>query len=158
MSMKHLGTLAFVTLTCAIAVPAAAQPPTDDDRAAIERMLAGESQIQGAALDRAIAAAAAHPLGARENPVRAAGPGGQRAYLSRLRCANGAAPRFERIGNFGVGVYGNIIDGYEVTCEGSQAFQVTIHMDMYHRGHVEPRAVPGFTIAGAPGAGPSPTI
>lgn len=113
---------------------------------ALTRMMAGQSQMQGAALDRAIAAAAAYPLGSRENPVRAAMPAGQRAYLARLRCADGQAPAYSRNGNLGGGVYGNIIDAYAVTCAGKDA--VTVIMDMYHNGYVEDRPVPGFTIAG----------
>ncbi len=125
---------------------AAAQPQPVDEDLALERMLAGESYLQGAELERALEAAAAHPLGSRENPVRAAGPMGQRNYLARLRCANGRAPQFERNGNLGPGVYGNIIDGYSVRCTNSQPAQATVIMDMYHRGHVEQRPVPGFTI------------
>ena len=71
-------------------------------------------------------------------------PSGQRAYLNRLRCPDGNAPAFHRIGNFGFGPYGTIIDGYSVRCrDGSDT---TIFMDMYHRGYVERRAVRGFTI------------
>ncbi len=125
----------------------AAQPTVDED--ALARMLAGESQVQGAELERRLAAAAAHPLGSRENPVRAAMPPGQRAYLQRLRCADGQAPSFSRLGNFGPGVYDNIIDGYELTCAGGTPARTVVFMDMYHRSHVEDRPVPGFTIVPA---------
>lgn len=111
----------------------------------LSRMLAGQSQTQGAALDAALADASQHPLGSSENPVRAEMPAGQRAYLNRLRCADGSAPSYNRVGNFGVGVYGNIVDGYQVTCAGSEPKMVV--MDMYHQGYVEDRPVPGFTIA-----------
>ena len=142
--MRKRGALAAaVLLACAGHAPASAQPV---DRDALERMLAGESQIQGPELERRIAVAAAHPLGSMENPVRAAMPRGQRAYLQRLRCADGAAPTFGRIGNFGAGVYGNIIDGYRVRCAGGTPAETVVYMDMYHRGHVEERPVPGFTI------------
>jgi hypothetical protein len=57
------------------------------------------------------------------------------------------APQFTRVGNFGAGVYGNIIDGYELTCAGAKP--VVVFMDMYHAGHVEDRPVAGFTIAAA---------
>lgn len=86
------------------------------------------------------------PLGSAQNPVRADMPAGQRAYLSRLRCANGRGPAFERIGSFGAGPYGSIIDGYSVTCAGASPTETVVHMDMYHSGHVEAAAVPGFTI------------
>ena len=83
-------------------------------------------------------------LGAKTNPVRCEDPKGERQYLSRLRCPDGDRPAFSRIGSFGVGPYGNILDGYRVKCEGSD--EVTVFMDMYHEGHVEKEAVPGFTI------------
>ena len=116
----------------------------DDVDTALSRMLAGESATQGAALDAALADAAEHPLGSSENPVRASMPAGQRAYLNRLRCADGSAPSYNRVGNFGEGVYGNIVDGYQVTCPGKEPQMVV--MDMYHSGYVENRPVPGFTI------------
>ncbi len=85
------------------------------------------------------------PLGSEANPVRANMPVGQRAYLDRLRCSDGSAPDYERVGNYGSGPYGSIIDGYQVDCGDSAPGEVLIFMDMYHR-HVENEAVPGFTI------------
>lgn len=112
----------------------------------LERALAGESQVSGRALERRIAAAAAHPLGSDRNPVRAEMPAGQHAYLRRLRCSDGRAPAFERSGNVGIGVYGNIVDAYAVDCGAAQPGRAEVYMDMYHRGYVEDRPVPGFTI------------
>src|SRR5687767_437810 len=83
-------------------------------------------------------------LGTKTNPVRCEDPKGERQYLSRLRCSDDSRPAFSRIGSFGLGPYGNIIDGYRVKCEKSD--EVTIFMDMYHEGYVEKEAVPGFTI------------
>lgn len=102
----------------------------------------------GPALDQMIEAARAYPLGSRENPVRADAPMGQHRYLDRLRCTNGSAPTYDRVGNFGLGVFGTIIDGYAVECEGSGPASTTIYMDMYHEGYSEPEAVPGFSITG----------
>ncbi len=82
-------------------------------------------------------------LGSNSNPVRCSGPRGEREYLSRLRCSDGKAPKFYRIGSFGIGPYGNILDGYSVKC--AEADEVKIFMDMYHD-HVEREAVPGFKI------------
>lgn len=125
----------------------AVQPPKPDEVGdALELMMAGESQVRGAELQRRIEAASAHPLGSQENPVRAAMPPGQRAYLQRLRCSDGRAPAFSRIGNFGTGVYGNIVDAYRVRCSAASPAEAVVYMDMYHRGHVEERPVPGFTI------------
>ena len=83
------------------------------------------------------------PLGADTNPVRCDMPRGERAYLQRLRDADGKPPRFHRVGSFGAGPYGNILDGYEVTA-GTNTLMV--FMDMYHPGFVETNAIPGFTI------------
>lgn len=83
------------------------------------------------------------PLGARGNPVRVHTPSGQRAYLSRLVCPGGGTPTFGRRGSMGAGPYGTVVDGYDVDCAGTVRQVV---MDMYHPGHVETRAVDGFTI------------
>jgi len=83
------------------------------------------------------------PLGEKGNPVRVHMPPGQHAYLSRLVCSNGAPPTFRRVGNFGVGVYGTVIDGYDVDCAGTKRL---VYMDMYHPDYIERRPVPGFTI------------
>ena len=112
--------------------------------AGLLRMLAGQSAVQGDGLARAVAAADRHPLGSMENPVRVEMPVGERAYLARLRCLDGTAPRYERQGSGGDSPYGNIIDYYALDCPGGATTQVI--MDMYHPGHVEDRAVPGFTI------------
>lgn len=95
---------------------------------------------------RVAAAASAHPLGTEQNPVRVNMPAGQRAYLARLRCADGKAPTFHRIGSAGDGPYGTIMDGYQVDCPGSQPATNVIFLDMYHPNHVETKAPPGYTI------------
>lgn len=82
-------------------------------------------------------------LGSKGNPVRCSGPPGERAYLNRLRCSDGKAPKYFRLGSYGEGPYGNILDGYNVKCE--EKDPVTVFMDMYHN-HVEKEPVPGFTI------------
>ena len=82
-------------------------------------------------------------LGSKTNPVRCSGPYGEREYLNRLRCSDGKAPEYFRVGSFGKGPYGHILDGYSVKCEEKDS--VTVFMDMYHK-HVEKEPVPGFTI------------
>lgn len=98
-------------------------------------------------------------------------PAGERAYLSRLRCADGQAPRFERSGNVGPRhdikpgtpdsvlldqmdmhrplppgeVDYHVIDLYEVVCS-DQTHE--IYMDMYHCTGPQTKAPPaGFTMA-----------
>lgn len=127
---------------------AAQAKPEVNDMAQMMKGLGGGGKT-GGKLEKAIAKAAAHPLGSRDNPVRANLPDGQRAYLSRLRCADGQAPEFHRAGNIGPGIYGYIVDDYKVSCAG--AATVSVIIDMYHV-HVEQQPVPGFTIVaeGAP--------
>lgn len=98
-------------------------------------------------LSAALKEAGRHPLGSDENPVRADMPDGERAYLARLRCSNGEPPMYERVGNLGAGVFGSIVDAYDVRCMGAQPAKAMIVMDMYFEGYTEPRAVPGFAIA-----------
>ena len=131
------GIAAAAVLAGGAALPAAAQDATD---------IFGNKIVGGKELAKLIEAAQAHPFGSELNPVRADMPGGQRAYLNRLRCADGKRPAYFRVGSFGVGVYDRIIDGYEVTCKDSTPEKSMIYMDMYHPGHKEPAAVPGFTI------------
>ncbi len=97
-------------------------------------------------LAEAIAAANAHPLGSRENPVRVGGPDGQRAYLARLRCSDGNVPRVGEGVEMGVGAFGSIVDGYRLDCGAAQPGQVTLLMDKYHEENREDRAPPGFII------------
>lgn len=116
---------------------------------ALERMMRGESAMQGKKLEKAIAKAEQHPLGSRENPVRVTMPVGQRAYLSRQRCSDGKAPEFQRAGNVGPGPYDNIVDLYIVVCKDGEPKRSEVFMDMYHSPHAEQRPLPGF-------AGPEP--
>lgn len=102
----------------------------------------GADLLEGKKLDRAIEEADKSPLGSRENPVRVILATGERAYLSRLRCAAGDAPTFARSGNVGPGPFGGIIDLYAVKCADKDA--VEIYMDMYHESN-ETRIVPGFS-------------
>jgi hypothetical protein len=111
---------------------------------AIDRMMAGESYLQGKDLEKAIKKAEEHPLGSAQNPVRVTMPQGQRLYLSRLRCSDGKAPEFYRQGNVGPGPFGNIVDLYKVSCPGAEPLESDVYMDMYHGGFIESRIVPGF--------------
>lgn len=133
--------LAMIGALIVAAVPVSAQ---DDGGRAMMREL-GFGGLEGKKLKKAIEKAEAEPLGSKGNPIRVNMPSGEHAYLGRLRCADGTAPATERAGSVGVGVYGNILDLYNVTCPGQAA--VDVYMDMYHDGP-ENRPVPGFTVAG----------
>lgn len=114
---------ACAVLACSIVLGSAsqAQPAAGPDQAAIDR----------------------RPLGTNANPVRCQGPRGERYYLARLVDPDGAEIDFERIGSFGAGPYGNILDGYSVKL-GDKT--VTVFMDMYHDGFFEDRPLPGFYL------------
>lgn len=98
-------------------------------------------------LKKAIEKADQSPLGSAENPVRVNMPQGQRAYLSKLRCSDGNAPKFHRQGSAGLSPFGNIMDIYSVVCENAQPESTSIYLDMYHPKHKEKRPVDGFTMA-----------
>jgi hypothetical protein len=89
-------------------------------------------------------AADGHPLGTVENPIRVGGPEGEHAYLARLRCQDGTAPRIGQRSESGVGAYGTVTNAYALQC-GASALRLVF--DMYHEEHVEDRAPPGFTLA-----------
>jgi hypothetical protein len=82
-------------------------------------------------------------LGSQTNPVLCQGPPGEQEYLDRLRCSNGDAPAYERIGSFGDGPDGHVIDGYDVVCDENRA---TVFMDMYHEDHWETAPVGAFKM------------
>ena len=99
-----------------------------------------------AELERAVAAADAHPLGTVKNPVRVGGPAGERAYIARLRCAGGARPGVGQRSSAGVGAFGTIVDVFPLDCGAAAPGRFDLVMDMYHDEHRENRAPAGFTI------------
>ena len=92
------------------------------------------------------AAAAAHPLGTEKNPLRVGGPEGARAYIARLRCADGSSPQVGRRRSGGVGAYGTLTETYSLDCGGAAPGRVALAFDFYHAEHVENRPAPGFTL------------
>ena len=132
-----LGIFAAAMLLSSCASPA---PEADDDLMA---MMFGVGPERSAQIASGLTG---KPLGSEANPIRADMPPGQRSYLNRLRCANGSAPTHSRIGSMGIGPYGSVVDGYEVLCTGSSPARSVLILDMYHPGHVEGAAPPGFTI------------
>ena len=127
-----------------VSAPAAAQPRLGARTATPESMVAQLSPVSPEEEMRALVAAAdAHPLGTLENPVRVGGPDGERAYLARLRCADGSALRVGARREAGTGAFGSVAGAYEVACAAAAG---RIVFDMYHEEHVETRAPPGFTF------------
>lgn len=138
----------LLALALLAAAPAFAQPPGSPPLGARtsspEQMMGAlNRQSPDEEMRQQIAAAEAHPLGTRENPVRVGGPDGERAYLGRLRCPDGAAPRIGARRDGGIGAFGSVTGAYELTCG---AGTVQILFDMYHEENVETRAPAGFTL------------
>jgi hypothetical protein len=108
---------------------------------------------QAAALDpmaeaeQIAAAAAAHPLGTEQNPVRVGGPEGARAYIARLRCADGSRPQVGARSTGGVGAYGTLTERYALDCAGAAPGRIALAFDIYHEEHRETRPPAGFAFA-----------
>jgi len=137
--------LLLIALTSSIA--SAQQPPREESPAPRELLEAIGSGNSDAALEQAIAAAGTHPLGTLANPIRVAGPEGERAYLARLRCSDGRAPAIGARSAAGVGAYGSLVDAWPVDCGAAAPGRVSLVLDKYHEEHPESGAPAGFTIA-----------
>jgi len=131
-----------VSLAALLAGPAAQAPQCPS----LALMVELGAAMPAEQLRAARAAAEAHPLGSRENPIRVCGPNGERAYLARLRCADGAAPRIGQRNSIGAGPYRTILDRYPLDCGGAAPGRTELIMDMYHD-EPETRAAAGFGIA-----------
>lgn len=154
--MKHTASICIAGLMLLGACAAAPEPaleaaqasdPAATDVAALALLmseLTGESPPTTDEIAAIAEAASIHPLGSEENPVRASGAAGQRAYLSRLNCPAGGKPAFHRLGSVGIGIYGYIMDIYALQCPGGAEF--TAYMDLYHSGYQEAQPLPDFTI------------
>ena len=135
-----------------LAIPAASGAAAAEDKigertATPEQILSMLGNVvSDEALDQAVAEAAAHPLGTARNPVRVGGPQGERAYIARLRCADGSRPKIGQRGSAGVGAFGTIVDVYPLDCGAAAPGRFDLVMDMYHEEHKEQRAPAGFTI------------
>jgi hypothetical protein len=139
----------LLLLAALVAAPAAAQPPNLGKRTAPpEQSFAG---IGGGSSDaeiaRAEAAAAAFPLGSLQNPVRVGGPDGERAYVARLRCADGKAPSLGASRAAGVDAFGSVAQLVSLDCGAAAPGRTEIAVDRYFEEHREERAPAGFTLA-----------
>lgn len=139
-----------ILLACAGALLLA--PPASAQK--LGERTAAPSQVLGdlgaadplAEVERIAAAAAAHPLGSLANPVRVGGPEGARAYLARLRCADGARPAVGSGAAGGIGAYGSVTQAYAVDCGKAAPGRSSLTFDLYHEEYVEDRAPAGFAI------------
>ena len=141
--MRHIY---FLIPLLPITAAADAKPPRELSPASQEALAgvgAGNSDTEVAS---AIAAASASPLGSLQNPVRVEGPEGARAYVARLRCADGSAPRVGASAPAGVGAFGSVTEAFPLDCGKAAPGKFTAIVDIYHEGHVERHAPAGFTI------------
>jgi hypothetical protein len=139
---RHL-LLPFLMLASA---PAVAQPPRAQSPAPRDVLAQVGQGNSDAALAEAITAARAHPLGTLANPVRVAGPEGERAYLARLRCADGRAPAVGARTPAGIGAYGSLVEAYVLDCGAAAPGKTSLVMDRYHEENPEAQAPAGFRI------------
>jgi hypothetical protein len=138
---------AFIALAAGLATAASAQDKIGARTIPPEQILAEMGLgVSDEAIEQAVAEAAQHPLGSASNPVRVGGPEGERAYIARLRCADGSRPKVGRRGSAGVGAFGTIVDLYPLDCGAAAPGRFELVMDMYHAEHRENRAPAGFTI------------
>jgi hypothetical protein len=129
-----------------LATPAfAMKPPREESPAPRENLEAFGSGSSDDELDRAIAAAEAHPLGSLENPVRVAGPDGENAYLARLRCTDRSVPKIVAKAPGGPDAYGSMADMVSLDCGVAAPGKRTLAIDIYHEEHIEKRPPAGFT-------------
>jgi len=141
--MRLLPILAAAAL---LAAPAAAQK-LGARTATPDQVLGQEAALDPVAeAEQIAAAAAAHPLGTVQNPVRVGGPEGARAYIARLRCADGSSPRVGPRRSGAVGAYGTLTELYPLDCGSAAPGRVALSFDFYHEEHVENRPAPGFVL------------
>lgn len=130
----------------ALGASAPAKPPREQSPAPRDILVEVGAGNTDAELQRAIAAAAAYPLGSTENPVRVAGPEGTQAYLARLRCSDGSMPKIAPKAEGGVGAFGSIVDLYRLDCGAAPPGKFDLRVDIYHEENVESRAPAGFRL------------
>jgi hypothetical protein len=140
--------IAIALLAAALlAAPAQAEKKLSDLSTSAEDLLKDWGISDDDGTEAAIAAAASKPLGTLANPVRAGGPEGERAYIARLRCADGSMPKVGPRSQGGVGAFGSTVDLYPLDCGAAEPGRFALLMDAYHEGHSEDRAPAGFAIA-----------
>jgi hypothetical protein len=138
--------LLIIALTT-LASPAGAADKLGKRTAPPEQAMSGIGEgSSDAALAQAIAAAAAFPLGTLQNPVRVGGPEGERAYVAKLRCADGKRPQIGPTRPGGVGAYGSVADVVPLDCAAAAPGRVDLVVDPYFEEQPETRPPAGFTF------------
>jgi hypothetical protein len=140
----------FLLIALSVAAPAFAQktPKLGQRTATPERSMAGIGEgSSDAEVAQELATAANYPLGSLQNPIRVVGPEGRRAYLARLRCADGSLPRIGAQRPGGTDTFGNAADLAPADCGGAVPIHADIHIDVYQEEYVLEAAPAGFHLA-----------
>lgn len=132
-------------LAALLTTPAFAVPPRKESPAPHDTVRAFGQGSSDEEMARAIAAADAYPLGTVQNPIRVAGPNGARAYLARLRCTDGTAPKIGGETPGAIGAFGTLTTLFPVTCGSGPG--APLAFDFYQEEYRETRAAPGFSLA-----------
>jgi hypothetical protein len=140
--------LILFLFVAAAAAPAAQAQKLGQRTAPPEQSMAGIGLgSSDAEYERERAAAATFPLGSLGNPIRVAGPDGERAYLARLRCADNSLPRIGAQRPGAAGGFGNVVDIAPLDCGAAAPGRAEILLDVYHEERVEAGPPPGFRLA-----------
>ena len=70
----------------------------------------------------------------KSNPIPVCSPNGEMEYLRSLRCKCDEPFDFERMGSYGLGPDGHVVDGFELVCKTGKHQITLLYMDMYHAG------------------------
>ena len=141
--------LITLLLAAALAAAPAAAQKLGERTASPQQVLGEMAPVDPLAeADQIAAAAAAHPLGSVENPVRVGGPQGARAYIARLRCGDGSRPQVGARSTGAVDSYGTLTELYPLDCGAAAPGRVAVAFDFYHEEHVETRPAAGFVLDG----------
>jgi hypothetical protein len=135
-----------------VAVAAFAAPPVSAQKLG-QRTAPPEQSMAGigggsseAEVARELAAAQAFPVGSLQNPIRVAGPEGERNWLARLRCADGSVPRVGAQRGGGTGAFGNVVDLAPVDCGAAAPGRADIFIDIYQEEYVREAPPAGFRL------------
>ena len=135
-----------LSLAALAAAAAPQQSPREQSPVPRDMLAAVGAGNTDEAIEQAIAAASAHPLGTPANPIRVGGPEGARAYFAGLRCGDGKLPRIGAPREGSVGAFGSILQLYPIDCGSAVPGRVEFNVDLYQEEHKETRAPAGFQL------------
>ncbi len=135
-----------LSLAALAAAAAPQQSPREQSPVPRDMLAAVGAGNTDEAIEQAIAAASAHPLGTPANPIRVGGPEGAQTYFAALRCGDGKSPRIGAPREGGVGAFGSVLQLYALDCGSAAPGRVELNVDLYQEEHKETRAPAGFQV------------